>query len=478
MELLKCPHCGAQWKLPPTNNFRIERCPFCQGDMCIADNTLTTIESVLKAIVSRFGVYVLSDGEKLLSLFEELAPSLTKEKCTLKFFVECGGHTALSELQNATHSEQELGCQKQIQAMVESITEVCNNFLSALGVQYQSAIQDQATAEYEYAYIGNDSAELTLCKNTSQEEIKFPSQIAGKKVISISGNIFGTSRTKDSYRSKVRTIHIPEGITRIDANAFRNCRSLSSVVLPQSLIYIGENAFRGCKSLTNIVLPDKLTTLDKGVFADSHITNIVIPDGVELIPAEAFQNCRFLTKITLPKSVKYIGKEAFSGCKSITSVGLSKGLVFIEDNAFEGCKSLTNVILPNELKTIGDSAFAYCDALNTITLPDSITNIKESAFLQCLSLDNVTLPKNITTVNSYVFERCYSLTKVYIPEGVKSIENNAFLNCDGLNITIPKSVINIAKDAIKYCNNVTVYCYEGSFAHQYAQKKKWAIELL
>lgn len=473
---MTCPHCGAQWQLL-NNSKLVDTCPFCQGDMYAPNSNLTTIGSVMKEIVSRFGAQVLRDGQTLVSLFSKLAPTLIKEKILLQFFVECGGHSDLLSLLDTTPSEQSIRYKKHIQQMADLVGEVSDGFWAAINVE--ALDKSQVNLEYDYKDLGDENIELTLCRMPIQKEIKFPKAIDGKQVVSISGGIFGSSKMKDSERNNVESIHIPEGVTSIGNGAFYGCKSLKHVSLPNTLKSIGEYAFRSCKALTNIVLPDSLTTVGKGAFAGSNITDITLPEGITSIPAEAFKNCKCLSKIVFPNSLKCVEKEALSGCRSVVSIALPECVEVIDDKAFQGCKGLVNVTLSNGIVTIGHEAFSDCEALNNINLPDSISLIGAGAFSRCFALNNVTLPRKITCLEGDTFDRCHSLTSICIPDGVTSIGYDAFYYCEALrSITVPASVTHIANDAFSYCKGVTVHCYENSYAYKFAKKKNWKIVLI
>ena len=46
-------------------------------------------------------------------------------------------------------------------------------------------------------------------------------------------------------------------------------------------------------------------------------SEFTIPDGVETVDYDAFEECESLQHITIPNSVTYIGNWAFSFCKSL-----------------------------------------------------------------------------------------------------------------------------------------------------------------
>jgi hypothetical protein len=100
------------------------------------------------------------------------------------------------------------------------------------------------------------------------------------------------------YKIKDGVGKIPKGKTRIEDDAFRDCKKLTSVVIPDSVTEIGKNAFRGCTGLTSIV----------------------IPDSVKEIGYYAFRSCTGLTSIVIPDSVKKIGWYAFPYCDNLESI--------------------------------------------------------------------------------------------------------------------------------------------------------------
>lgn len=44
----------------------------------------------------------------------------------------------------------------------------------------------------------------------------------------------------------LKSIVIPDGVTRIGNSAFQNCSSLICIIIPDSVTHIGKRAFSGC----------------------------------------------------------------------------------------------------------------------------------------------------------------------------------------------------------------------------------------
>lgn len=241
------------------------------------------------------------------------------------------------------------------------------------------------------------------------------------------------------------SVTIPEGVVNIDGYAFENCISLTSVVIPASVIRIGYRAFFNCSNLVSVDIPSSVISIgafggatedgftysiegDKAVidgytgsetditipteingipvkgigedpfgyydfgsiilnrgssdsFAASHLTSVVIPEGVTGIGNYTFDRCSSLTTVNIPEGVTNIGWFAFSHCSSLTSVTIPNSVTSIGNNAFYDCDSLESVIIGGGVTYIGDNTFSYNDKLTSVTIPVSVIDINYYAFI-------------------------------------------------------------------------------------------------
>ncbi len=296
-------------------------------------------------------------------------------------------------------------------------------------------------------------------------------------------------------------ITLPDGLSKIGASAFYNCTSLKSITLGSGKLQSANGAFSECP-IENIYVKDIESWLDKellGIYDfvlyvdGKEIVDLVIPDGVTSIPANAFYGIKTLKSITIPASVTSIGSYAFSECDSLKEVHISdiaswcnisfsnnssnplyyaKNLYIdnelvtdvvipstvteINAYAFYNCTSLTSITILNGVTSIGNHAFEYCTSLTSITIPNGVTSIGSSAFCGCTSLESVTIPDSVTSIGEYVFYDCASLESIKIPNGVTSIGSSAFCGCTSLtSVTIPNGVTSIGNYAFRYCTSLT-----------------------
>ena len=84
---------------------------------------------------------------------------------------------------------------------------------------------------------------------------------------------------------------IPEGTTRIEDDAFLQCKKLVSVSIPDTVEEIGMGSFGDCENLTSITFPPSLKLIDEMAFCGcKKLTEIEIPLGVK-IADNAFKDC-------------------------------------------------------------------------------------------------------------------------------------------------------------------------------------------
>ncbi len=120
--------------------------------------------------------------------------------------------------------------------------------------------------------------------------------------------------------SSLTTISIPEGVSALPVGVFGGCLSLEEIHIPDTVTSIGGKAFYGCDALKEIDIPDAVNEIGMYAFAFSGLTNIVIPEGVEVLPEETFYCANQLKEITLPNTLTSIEKDAFTGCDNLEEI--------------------------------------------------------------------------------------------------------------------------------------------------------------
>ncbi len=184
-------------------------------------------------------------------------------------------------------------------------------------------------------------------------------------------------------------------------------------------------------------------TLKKYIGED---TEVVIPDGIEIIGRNAFKNCASITKVIIPQGARKIGEYAFYGCSNLESISIPKSVNAIGSFAFDECKSIKKVY-------INDIA-AWCNIKF-----DSFSNpLSENAELYLNDEPVITLviPQGVQEISSCAFNSCSSIVDVVLPDGLKKIGEEAFYGCHSLKkINIPSSLSYIGDHAFGWCSDLS-----------------------
>jgi len=286
---------------------------------------------------------------------------------------------------------------------------------------------------------------------------------------------------RQEYRFAVKEIFIGKDITYIGWRAFINTYAtkvifeegsqlkeismvafammyyLESIVIPDGVTVIGVESFRDCRILKDMYIPESVTKIDDLAFLRTPNVTLHIPEGapaIEIaermnIPYEIYapiiasgscgedaqwelwengtlkikgsgamadydvatspwyQYASQITKIEIGKDITYIGRFAFMLCNKVTSVE------FAENSALE---------------TIGWASFGHCSSLESITIPASVKLIDTCAFYYCASLKTVAFAENsqIAKIGGCAFRADTALTYVYLPDSLGTVVIDAF----------------------------------------------------
>lgn len=306
----------------------------------------------------------------------------------------------------------------------------------------------------------------------------------------------------------VETLLIPETIqgrrvTRIEADAFRDCTNLYRVTIPDTVGSIGARAFYECAGLAEVSLGKGVTNIEYAAFfACTRLTSIDIPDRVAIIENGALEGCSRLEAIRvgpanqhfssvdgmlfsrdgtalilcpggktgaaiIPDSVTRLGVEAFLHCDRLEAIRVGPanrqfssvdGILLGKDGAvllvWPPGKT-GEVKIPESVRSIGDGAFGNCAGFTRVSIPDHVTSIGEASFFGCPALTNVTIGESVTSLGAWAFSYCERLTRLTIPDRVTSIGDSAFEGCTGLtNVAIGRRVTSLGRGVFLACESL------------------------
>lgn len=129
-------------------------------------------------------------------------------------------------------------------------------------------------------------------------------------------------------------VKMPQQLKRVGQGAFGSCPKLSYVDIPDlsswamvdfynyyaNPLYYAHKLIVNGEEITDLVIPDDVTFIGNNTFRDClNLTSITINDHVGSIGASAFSNCSNVTSIIIGEDVTSIGAWAFYGCSKVTS---------------------------------------------------------------------------------------------------------------------------------------------------------------
>ena len=321
---------------------------------------------------------------------------------------------------------------------------------------------------------------------------------------------FQNTNTIATYRNNAKAVKIPEGITVINGEVFRDCVQLEQIELPKSILFIGERAFFGTSwlkkkkeeqslvivnhilldgtgtTLEKVVIPKEVQRISGWAFANCYkLKELVLCNPNIIIELHAFRNCIYLKSVTieketyfldglwvrkeesLPEDVKQIFEDALNCYKTdsqdvliectgnITRFALIDGITAIGKDVFKESNLLTYAMLTKDVKWIGESAFEHCKWLEQVFYAENVKEIKTRAFFGCTRLKSIQCLKSLKKIGTRAFENCVSLQEIRLPEGIKEIPQRAFFRCRSLtHLFLPSSLEKIGKEAFAFCDSL------------------------
>jgi len=223
--------------------------------------------------------------------------------------------------------------------------------------------------------------------------------------VTLPSSLINISWAAFSGCTNLKSITIPNKVKSIEGEAFKES-GLISIVLPPSVEHVGPDCFWGCasvntidlgsvkrieasafsnmESLTSITIPGTWTERDEYCWAEfaynPNLETVVVSEGIENFPWHVFTGCPKLSNVTLPSSLQSVDTGAFSGCTSLKNITLPDNLTSIGSEAFQGT-GLGYVALPASVTEIGETAFADCENLACVeVLGEEPANIAANSF--------------------------------------------------------------------------------------------------
>ena len=185
----------------------------------------------------------------------------------------------------------------------------------------------------------------------------------------------------------------------------------AAISIPDGITTIKDDVFKDKTGITTITIPNSVTNLGTGFQGCTALQTVTIGTGVTSLGADTFYNCTTLNTVNFPSTLKTISENAFHGCTGLKTVDLPASCSSVDSNAFRGCNNMVGFSLSGGSSTYSVSAdnclysldgttlVNVPDGKTTITIPASCTTIATGAFNGC-AVDSVTIPATVTSIDT------------------------------------------------------------------------------
>lgn len=271
--------------------------------------------------------------------------------------------------------------------------------------------------------------------------------------------------------SPMKSITLPEGMTSLGESAFA-CSSLESVTLPSTLSVIPAGAFRE-NQLKSLVLPEGVTEVGKEAFYGcAALEEVTVPATLKKVDTGAFNNGQRKRKVYISDLTAWCKADFVSGSSPIGNEGyiylngqlvtelvIPEGIEILKSGVFAYCLNEMTVTLPQSLTRIESSAFPWLNC-KTLYIPENVTYIGQRAFYGA-DLEQVTLA-GVEEIDEGAFDSCFGLKTVDFGDKLRKVGGYAFNNCALEAAVFPATLEMLAGRALMGCHELATITFEGN----------------
>ena len=280
------------------------------------------------------------------------------------------------------------------------------------------------------------------------------SKCTSLKTINLTGcDMTETTDTEDWFYgcTSLTDITLPNTCSIIGVSAFENCTSLPSIIIPESVKAIGDAAFNGCTNLATVtVMNPTPVSITESTFSNRRNATLIVPAGAR---------------------DAYLAADYWKEFKEIKE---SPNIIFADANVKAICVANWDTNSDGELNEMEASKVTF---LGTLFKKSNISSFKELQYFTSLmeigegafassTVKEITLPKNITTLKKDAFLFCNALTSLHLPAKVKEIGLNALSGCTAM------TSITVDEDNLNFCDiDGVLFSKEGETLLQFPAAK-------
>ena len=249
--------------------------------------------------------------------------------------------------------------------------------------------------------------------------LEIPAELGGTPVVAIAANALNTSES--CADSLLFGIVLPEGVQRVEADAFQCCHAATQISFPSTLTMLAEGSFFHVYAEIDFPNGNPRYSCENGFLIDRDTQTLLyaapssqgqpIP-AVRRLGDSALDNWKPAgNEIRLPDTLESIGPYALDGqytgdFSPLAALILPDGVRELSDCSIYGCWEIQLLRFPATLTEIPAYCVANC-GLGAVEIPEGVTRIGEFAFYyydwEQTELSAVTLPASVEFVGFRAF---------------------------------------------------------------------------
>ena len=276
---------------------------------------------------------------------------------------------------------------------------------------------------FDYELSSRGAVLLGCSRFLNQPEVpdvlEIPAELGGTPVVAIAANALNTSES--CADSLLFGIVLPEGVQRVEADAFQCCHAATQISFPSTLTMLAEGSFFHVYTQIDFPNGNPRYSCENGFLIDRDTQTLLyaapssqgqpIP-AVRRLGDSALDNWKPAgNEIRLPDTLESIGPYALDGqytgdFSPLAALILPDGVRELSDCSIYGCWEIQLLRFPATLTEIPAYCVANC-GLGAVEIPEGVTRIGEFAFYyydwEQTELSAVTLPASVEFVGFRAF---------------------------------------------------------------------------
>ncbi len=310
---------------------------------------------------------------------------------------------------------------------------------------------------------------VVRCPIANPEPIKIPATINEKTVTEIGDKAF--------HDCAMTTVELSDGLLKIGATAFFQCKNLTALTIPASVTDIANDFINDCTALATLTVKEgnpNYYTVEKVTYTKGTKDGDQYYDIFRIPEAATFEgNIIDLSNINDYKHVTGVGKNAFYGVKNVEVIKLPDTITKLEDECFKKC-GLKTFYVPKSLteEGFGTAPFSECENLTEFAPPstekeldhfyvDKYGILYNKAYNKLFKVPNnyvlqfnspghegtFDIFHNIKEIQANAFEGVKNIKTVNVAQGIKKLPLRCFYKATSIKtVLIPNSVTEIGQD--------------------------------